>query len=289
VWSSFGVGFDDLTNTSSVASGTLRLFYWNELKTPSPYSLAAGLDTAGNTVQVNASGSFSPYPGQVLQIGTELMAFTSTGTEPNTYQVVRGVLGSAVTPHSQGDAVLPLDTSTAVIPFAAGFFENRASLNFLHTISLPDIRISAAEFFVTNAFGSSQANQQCYTTEPDGGLRTLSGGQFSMQVSGYLATQQNAAPPLIVEATHAVRDIRATLSQPPVGYNVNIDILQNGTEYCQLTIASGNTTSTPLPLSGVNLPPLQESASLTMNVTLAVQGTSGSMSPGRDLTITIRL
>lgn len=110
-----------------------------------------------------------------------------------------------------------------------------------------------------------------------------------MQVSGYLATEQNAAPPLIVEATHAVRDIRATLGQPAAGYDVNIDILQNGTEYCQLTIASGSTTSSPLPSSGVNLSPLQEGASLTMNISLAMQGSSGSVSPGRDLTVTIRL
>jgi hypothetical protein len=286
----YQVGFDDLTNTSSVTSGTLQLFYWNELKTPSPYSLAASLDTTSSTIQVNASsGSFTPYPGQVVQIGTELMGITVAGTAPNTYQVVRGVLASAVSTHAQGDAVLLLDSSTVVLPFAAGFFENRASLNYLHTISLPDVRISAAEFFVTNAFGSSQAKQQCYTTEPDGGLRTLSGGQFSMQVSGYLATEQNAAPPLIVEATHAVRDIRATLGQPAAGYDVNIDILQNGTEYCQLTIASGSTTSSPLPSSGVNLSPLQEGASLTMNISLAMQGSSGSVSPGRDLTVTIRL
>ena len=33
----------------------------------------------------------------------------------------------------------------------------------------------------------------------DQGLRTLSGGQLSMQVEGYLATQTDAAPPLVIE------------------------------------------------------------------------------------------
>jgi hypothetical protein len=191
--------------------------------------------------------------------------------------------------HSAGDAVLHLESSVLIVPFAAEFFENRASLNFLHTVTMPDIRIAAAEFYVNNAFGPSQARQQCYTATPDGGLRTLSGGQFSMQVGGSLATQENAAPPLLIEATHAVRDIRAMVGQPAVGYTIGVHVYQNGTPYCNLTIASGSTTSASV-LSGANLPPLAEAATITMDVTLdVIEGFQGSISPGRDLTLTIRL
>jgi hypothetical protein len=284
----YQVGFDDLTNTSSVTSGTLQLFYWNELQTPSTYTLAAAVDAQSTTVQLVAAGT--PYTGQLIQVGSELMTVLSNKPSSNTYSVIRGALGSPAAAHNPGDAVLHLQSSAVIAPFAAGFFGNRASMNYLHTVNVPDIRICAAEFFVTNSFGNSQASQRCYTTGPDGGLRSLSGGQFSLQASGYLATQTNAAPPLIIEASHAVRDIRATVSQAPMGYNVVLNLLQNGTEYCSLTIASGNTTSGSPPLDGVNLPPLQEGANLTMNLTLQpVQGFSGSMSPGRDLTVTIRL
>ena len=109
-----------------------------------------------------------------------------------------------------------------------------------------------------------------------------------MQFSGYLATQQNAAPPLIVQATHAVRDLRATLSQAATGYIILIDILQNGILYSSLSVPSGQTTSASV-VDRVNLPPLTESATLTMNLALQViPGFAGSLSPGRDLTVTIR-
>jgi hypothetical protein len=218
----------------------------------------------------------------------------------NTYTVLRGLLSSPVGSHNANEAVLHLDTSFIVAPFAPKFFLNRASINYMHTVSLPDVRVSAAEFFVTNAFGDSQTNQVCYTNRPDQGLRTLSGGQFSMQLSGYLATQQNAAPPLLVEASHAVRDVRATVSQAAIGYAISIDILQDGVQYCNLVIAPGKTASglapinsvypAPAPFDGLALPPLKEGATLTTNVTLQVDGSgTGQLSPGRDLTVTIRL
>jgi len=280
------VGFSDLTNTNSVSSGTLQLFSWNELNTPSAYSLAASVDISSTTVSLVLIAS--PTTGQIIQIGTELMTVLSADPGANTYTVIRAVLGSVATTHNAGDLVLHLDSTAVVVAFATDFFENRASLNYLHTVSIPDVRICAAEFYVTNAFGNSQVQQTSYTLQADGGLRTLSGGQFSLQVSGYLATQQNASPPLLIEASHAVRDIRAVVNQAATGYTISVDILQNGTEYCNVSIPSGQTTSTVL--DGAALPALQNTAALTINVTLQViSGYSGQISPGRDLAVTIRL
>jgi hypothetical protein len=119
-------------------------------------------------------------------------------------------------------------------------------------------------------------------------LRTLSGGQFSLQVNGYLATQQNAAPPLMVQATHAVRDIHFALGTASAGYTVTVDILQNGTEYCQLDY---NPTQNATPVvDGSALPPLLENALLTLNITLnLIANYTQALNPGRDLTITIRM
>ncbi len=205
------VGFNDLTNTASVTSGTLQLFYWNELNSTSPYTLMAPMDSITTTVQLSQPGQATF--GAIIQIGSELMSILSSDQNSSTYTVVRGAMESMAASHVTGDLVLHLSTTVAIVPFAEGFFENKASGNFLHTMSLPDVRLCASEFFVNNAFGNSQATQQCYTADPDGGLRTLSGGQFSIQVAGYLATQTDAAPPLMVEASHAVRDIRTTVSQ----------------------------------------------------------------------------
>ena len=287
----YQVGFSDFENTSSVSSGTLQIMYWNELDTPSSFTLAAALDASVTEImlaQASNSAQVAPAAGDIVQVGEELMTILSLGSVVNTYSVFRASLASSAATHNAGDPALPLETSILIVPFAQNFFSNKASVNYLQTESLPDIRIAAAEFYVTNAFGDSLAQQQCYTSGTDGRLRTLSGGQFSMQVSGYLATQQSAAPPLLVETPHAVRDLRAALNQAAVGYTISVDVLQNGVEYCNLTVATGDTTS-PV-VDGVNLPPLLEAAALTMNITLEViQGFPDSISPGRDLTVTIRL
>ncbi len=287
------IDFDDLTNTSTVSSGTLQIFYFDELKTPSIYSLASVLD-ASSTNLLLAQAALPQADdvievGDVIQIEGELMTILSINSLPNTYTVIRGVLGASATTHNAGTSVLHLATSFVVVPFAPDFFANRGSANYLHTVSVPDVRVATAGFFVTNALGNSQANQICFTETANGGLRTLSGGQFSIQVSGYLATQQNAAPPLLIEAAHAVRDVRATVTQPATGYNISVDVLQNGTEYCNLIIPDGSTTSNIV--SGVTLPTaLLDEATLTINLTLEVDaGSTQSISPGRDLTVTIRL
>lgn len=281
----FGIGFDDLSNTSSVSSGTLQLFYWREIDPPSPYTLGTALDA--NTDRIGVQGGLPAF-GDVIQLGSELMTVLSVDSSSNTCTVLRGALGSAAIMHNAGDTILDLKTSVIIVPFASDFFQSKASGNFLHTFSLPDIRISAAELLVTNSFGDGQTGQRCYTLGPDGGLRTLSGGQFAIQVAGYLATQQNAAPSLTVQQTHAVRDIRAIVSQAPAGYNIGITIQQNGIPYCSLTIDSGNANSSTV-IDGVNLPPLEEAASLTLDIALtAVSNYSGAITPGRDLTVTIR-
>jgi hypothetical protein len=205
----------------------------------------------------------------------------------NSYQVVRGVLGSVAASHAAKASVLHLTTSATIVPFAANYFENQASVNYIQTLSLPDMRIAASAFAMTNSLGSGIPQTYCYTAD-QGGLRTLSGGQFSLQVAGVLATQQNAAPPLTVEASHAVRDVRATLNQAPTGYAIVVDVLQNGTKYCSLTIASGSTNSNLI--DGVGLLPLIVGSTLSINVTLNLTSPApSSIIPGKDLTVTIRL
>ena len=160
---------------------------WNELDTPSPYALAAQIDAISSTVTLNQIAS--PKPGDTILVGAdtpgaglvgaELMTVQSVNSSTNTYTVTRGVLNSTATAHQANEPVLHLQAATFVLPFADNFFENRASQNYLHSMDLPEVRVAAAEMFVTNAFGNSEATAQCYTSGPDGGLRTLSGGQFS--------------------------------------------------------------------------------------------------------------
>jgi hypothetical protein len=293
------IGFASLTNAATVTSGTLQTVYWNELDTPTLYTLASDLDATGTTVSLNQIPSPQPQAGDTILVGTdapgpgligaELMTVQAVNTVNNTYSVTRGVLNSTAAIHERGELVLHLQAATFVLPFADNFFENRASQNYLHSMDLPEVRVAAAELFVTNAFGNSEATTQCYTSGPDGGLRTLSGGQFSFQVSGYLAVEQNAAPPLLIEANHAVRDIRATVLQA-ADVDIKLNILQNGSHYCDLTIPAGTLISqTSYPpfapfVDGVDLAPLLAANTLSLNITQV-----GQNAPGSDLTVTIRL
>ena len=83
----------------------------------------------------------------------------------------------------------------------------------------------------------------------DGGLRTLSGGQYSIEVDGFLAIENGAAPDVMIEATHSVRDIYAVVREAPADStgptNSPIQIRlnqtlpdQSPTVYCTLNIPS---------------------------------------------------
>lgn len=286
------LGFLNLANAATVTSGTVSIFAWDEISRPSSIFTAS---VAATDNQVSFASGVSLTAGQVIQAGSELMVITGqTNAATNSYSVDRDALTTARTTHNAGDSAFLLQQTALVLPFERGFFENKASINYLHTVSMPDCRVFAAQAFMTNAFGDGQTTTHSYVSAP---LRTLSGGQFSLQVAGYIATQTNAALPLTVQNTHAVRDIWASLGQAAQGYSISIDILQNGVEYCSFVIpaqgtAAGNgtvdQTKAALYMDGSSLPPLQEGATLSMNVTLQASGSSSSPNPGRDLTVTVR-
>ena len=123
--------------------------------------------------------------------------------------------------------------------FIKGIFGTPASGSYSQVLTVPDIRIVAAELYVTNVKGNSQVGVANFGTLVDGGIRTLSGGQVSMQVDGTLAVQSNALPRLSVEAPHAVRDVFATVIEPPTGGPIEARITRDGETYCTLSIPSG--------------------------------------------------
>lgn len=287
------VGFQSPeTNIATVTSGTLELFCWDEINGVST-NLAANVALTDTTISLSSGTTLSS--GQIIQIGTETMIIgQQSSPATNSYSVDRSALATQATAHGNGDAVLVLQTTNVVLPFEKQFFESKASINYLHSVSMPDCRVFAAQMFMTNAFGDGQAATNSYANDP---LRTLSGGQYSLQVGGYLATQTNAAPPLLVQATHAVRDLRANLSQAPQGYSINIEILENGTPYWTLNIPDGSTSSSFTPpksnsavsyVDGIYLRPLEREAILTVNLSLQLTGSTTALSPGRDLTVTMR-
>ncbi len=126
-----------------------------------------------------------------------------------------------------------------IVAFLSAFFASPASANYTYSIFLPDVRVAAAEFYVTNMFGTSPVMHVPYSATTDGGLRTLSGGQIALQVDGYLAVQTDATPPFVMDEAHVPHDMFATLREAPVGGAVTLVVRQNSATYCTLTIADG--------------------------------------------------
>ena len=278
-----GLGFSDFTNTRSIEAGTLTIHYWNELSSPTAYSLGAALAATDTIVELNTPGPASV--GTLLQIGSEVLVVDNVLDGGLRYEVTRGSHGTTAAAQAAGTPVYHLDRNVFVIPFVKDFFGSPASGSFSYPIFLPDVRIAAAELFMTNSRGNSESTRNAFTANTDEGLRTLSGGQLSIQVEGPLAVESNAAPPLVIEEAHAVRDVFAVVQEAPTEAPVDLELLQDGVTYCTLTIPAGQRTSNVV--DGFGLPPLQEKSELTLRIVSV--GQTSTATPGRDLTVIIRL
>lgn len=146
---------------------------------------------------------------------------------------------------------------------------------------------------MTNSRGNGDVARIAVTGTKDNGIRTLSGGQLSIQVEGMLAIQTNAAPPIRVDKDHSVRDVYAVLgtpssSTPPGGPEVQpIELLvtQDGQPYCALTIPAGSMVSNAV--DGASLGPLRATKPIGLDIVSLIQ--TSDIVPGSDLTVIIRL
>ena len=144
------------------------------------------------------------------------------------------------------------------------------------------MRIACAQLFVTNSDGNSPPSAISLTHNVENGLRTLSGGQYSIQVEGFLAVDQMAAPALVVDTAHSVRDVYAVIGTS-ADQEVKAQLYVNGAAYgVPLIIPIGAPVSNSI--DGATLPPLASDAKITLAVTQV-----GQALPGADLTVLIRL
>jgi hypothetical protein len=274
-----GVSFTDLANTQTVSSATLTIYYWDELQGLTPFSLSGAVDVAESTLTLNAAGTASA--GDMVQVGQEVMQVTGIGGGGAQYTVDRGMHGTQATAHAAGSAIFHLSTKTVISAFPAGFFGSPYSGSWSCPIVLADARIASAQLYVTNQKGDSPEGRIFLTHSADNGLRTFAGGQYSLQVEGYLAVEQSATPAVIVDSKRAVRDVYGVLGSAAdavVQFQVNV----NGVAYCQCSFQPGMTVSDSV--SGLTLPPLEQQSKITLSI-LSV----GQTYPGADLTVVIRL
>lgn len=277
------IGFTSLVNTRSISAGTLTLGYWDELNGPSSITLSPAVGTSDTSLSL--ATAITAQAGDLIQVESEVMVVQQAVNNGTSCQVARGSYGSTAAAHAAQTAVYFLQKKTFVMPFPPDFFGSPSSGSYSYPVAIPDVRIAVAELFVTNTRGNSSVARISFTATTDLGLRTLSGGQLTIQVEGPLAIQTDAAPPLLVESAHSVRDVYAVVKDAPTGAPISLRVTQNGNPYCQLTIPAGATVSNVV--DGFALGPLLVKAQIGLDITSVAQ--TADTTPGRDLTITIRL
>lgn len=278
-----GIGFPTLTNTRTIRTGTLTVHYWDELASPCPWQLAAAL--GGEDVVVRLGSPAPVQQGDLLQIERELVRVLEVWGAGTELLVDRGVHETAIVQHAQGVRVYPLRRLTSVLAFSKGLFGSPASGSYSRRIELPNSRIAAAEFYVTNDRGSSPTAFASFTMTEEGGLRTMAGGQYTFQYDGELAVMESISPPLMVETARAVRDLLARVERAPQGAPVTVRVSVDGEAYGELAIPAGGLEAGSV--SCFDLAPLREGA--VLNVSIVSVGTGPGSYPGRGLTVTIRL
>ena len=278
-----GIAFASLDNTLSISAGTLTLAYWDELNGPSTILLSAAMGVTD--VSFSVATAVSASSGDLLQIDAEVMIIQQNLTNSTTVPVTRASHGTTAAAHTADTGVYLLEEKIFIMPFAQDFFGSPASGSYAFPITIPDVRIAAAELFMTNSRGNSSVAAESFTNTTDLGLRSLLGGQLTIQIEGPLAIQTNAAPPLVVDTACSVRDVSAVVQDAPTGAPVTMQVTQNGNVYCELTIAMGATVSNVV--DGFALGPLPAEAIIGLNITSVVQ--TANTQPGSDLTVTIRL
>ncbi|MBI2680999.1 MAG: hypothetical protein HYX25_08350, partial [Candidatus Solibacter usitatus] len=275
-----GVSFPSLTNTRTITAGTLALYYWDELSGPSALKLVSAIGASDTAIDLTQAGA--AQAGSFIQLQGEVARVDAISNNSTHYQITRALQGSTVAAHAAQTPVYELQKRVQIVPFAREFFGSPASGSWSYPVLLPDCRIASSELFVTNARGNSATYAICLTQTTDFGLRTLSGGQYSFQLEGFLAVEAGATPDLGIEATHAARDVYAIVRAAPVGAAIQLQLNQNGTPYCTVTIADGATQSTSV--GGFGLPVLSIGARMSLDIVSV-----GTTTPGADLTVVIRL
>lgn len=277
------VSFPDLTNTHTIASGTVTLRFWNETAGPNTHALAASISDTDTQLDLAAPGVAAA--GDYIQIEGEILRVESVLSGGTRYTLTRGTHGTTPSTHTATALVFHLSMKTFIVAFPLEFFGSPASGSYSYPFFLPGVRIGAAEMYVTNARGNSPTTRANYTGTTEYGLRIHTGSQYVLQVESYLAIQQKATPPVTISQTRAVRDIRARVGEAPIGAPITVKLLLDNAEYATITIPAGAPASSTL--NGFNLPPLTAQSVLTMDITSV--GQAFGTTPGRDLTVTVRV
>jgi hypothetical protein len=275
-----GISFTTLENTQSIASGVWGLHYVDEVSPDPGLVLAAAVSDSDPSLTLNIAGPATA--GDLVQIGLEVLEVTDSLSGGTQYEVARGSCGTAAAAHVAGEDVLHLKRRTETVSFRRNFFGSPENATWAHHAVLPNARLACSTLELSNVLGSSPIGYAPFTGLVGGGLRSHRGGQFTIQIEGVFGVLDDAAPVLSVQENVSIRDVFAIVKKAPLGSDIELLIRQDGAPVAAVSITDGATVSAPI--NGAALPYLVSGGALTLDI-LAV----GSLYPGSDLTVTIRV
>lgn len=279
-----GIAFTTLENLASVYVGQLGILFWDELLAPTAVGL--GFELFAEDSEVTLLGLTTPLPsGTYFQVEEEIFETVGDPASGNIYTVIRARYQSTATTHAVDRPVFILTRREMTIPFVPGYFSSTSAVGFRYNFRLPNVRISGADMTLYNRVGASERSEECYTGVTNFGVRTLSGGQITMNVQGYLAIEASAGNSFVLDRATVVRDVSAYVQEPPVGADVEIMVRLNGAPYCELVIEDGSHVATAV--SRFNVAPLPSGGTLSFDVLNVPPASVGT--PGRDLTVLLQI
>jgi len=279
-----GIAFQTLENLASVYIGQLGILFWSELEAPTPLSL--GFELFPEDSEVTLEGLSAPLPsGSLFQVHEEIFETVGEPLSGNIYSVLRARYKTTAEAHAEASGVFVLTRREMTIPFAPGYFNSSSAVGFRYNFRMPNVRISGADFVLHNRFGPSERSEEAYTGFTNYGVRTLSGGQITMNLQGYLAIEASAGNSFLLDRGTVVRDVSAYVQEPPTGGDVEILVRLNGDPYCELTIESGSHVAAAV--SKFNVQPLPAGGTLSFDVLNVPPASAGT--PGRDLTVLLQI
>lgn len=277
-----GLSFASLENVASVYMGQLRLHYWDELDSPTPISLATAVNGVESDWQI--AGLQSPLvAGSFLQVGEEIVEVLGFDALGGSYQMRRGTYQSPPSVHDVGQPLFQLQHRDLAIPFVPGYFQSSSAVGFRHNVAIPNIRIAAAGLVLYNRLGASPDRELSFTGLFGGGLRTMSGGQISLNVNGYMAIEAAAGTSHVVDRSTVVREIQAFVEKAPQGANIELVLRVGDVPYAEVTIEDGSHASQSI--TGFNRGPLAAGSVVSLDIVSVPAGVDGI--PGKDLTVQI--
>jgi hypothetical protein len=271
------IAFGSLTNTVSITAGTYTFHFYDEVNGAAPLTLTTAIGVGDSSIAFGTTFA----TGALLQIEQEIVQVTGTNMDGSS-AVTRGAHTTTAVGHLTPVVVYVLSESVLIVPFIKEFFGSPASGDWKYNAALPNVRLASVELYMTNALGDGAIGVNAYTETIDSGLRTMAGGQYSFQISGYLAIQTSAVPAIVVDADRSVRDIYAVVNVAPDGAPIILQLNRNGALYATVQINAPTKISAVVP--GFGLPVLRAGDQLTLDITGV-----GTNNPGSDLNLIMRL